>query len=221
MAFTPRRTPRLSRDMGRPTTTNPSKDPRPLLPHALQWLRTSSLAKCLNSAPGRPANTLNTTRAGALLVRGATCESHQSYCTCPPRRGIALHAASRRKVFPDSSFSFHDYLRLATRGSSPTTNPSSLASSTCSSLRSSPVPTGRYQPASIAQAPALRAPREFSLVSGADPIFLTCSFLLFEKIIHSLPAPLAGRPTSRFDWATPIWDMSPLQALKCSWATRR
>jgi len=49
---------------------------------------------------------------------------------------------------------FHDYLRIAARGSPSTSTAPSLASSTCSSLRSSPVPSGLYQSAFVAHAPA-------------------------------------------------------------------
>ncbi|KAI0268437.1 hypothetical protein BGY98DRAFT_938220 [Russula aff. rugulosa BPL654] len=148
MAFTPRRTRRLTETRGA------------LLQQTLPRTRGRCCLAHSNGSEPRPSRSVGTARSDALQTLRA-----------PPGLvpfwfGVPL---------------LHDYLRVATRGSSPTTNPSSLASSTCSSLRSSPVPSGRYQPAFIAQAPALRAPH------------------------HTFtPAPLAGRHTSRFDWATPI-----------------
>lgn len=59
------------------------------------------------------------------------------------------------------------------------------------------------------------------LCQARVPCLVTCSFLFFGKIIRSLPATLAGLPISPFDWAAPVWDMSPLPALKCSRTTRR
>jgi hypothetical protein len=141
------------------------------LPRAPQWLRTSSLAKCLNSVHGRPASTLSTIRAGALMVRGATCESYQSHLQ--PRYG------EKRNVFLiPNSYSFHDYLRIAALGS-PSTSAPSLASSTSSSLRSSPVLSSLYQAPFVSHVSALpRLPppsREFSVIGWCCvSIFKTC-----------------------------------------------
>lgn len=88
------------------------------------------------------------------------------------------------KGFPDSTYySFHDYLRIATRGSSLTSTAPSLASSTCSSLRSSPTPSvnGPYQAAFAAHALApphiSRVPRELSVLGLVSPFIVkTCPF---------------------------------------------
>jgi len=85
-------------------------------------------------------------------------------CQCQLNTSRASHRMRRaKKSFPDHSYySIHDFLRFAIRGSSPTTtNPSTkLASSTCSSLRSNPVPSDLYQAAFVAHATALpRLPR--------------------------------------------------------------
>ncbi|KAH9988841.1 hypothetical protein BJV77DRAFT_964224 [Russula vinacea] len=53
----------------------------------------------------------------------------------------------------------HDYSRLTSRGSSSGSNPPSVASSTCSSLRSSPVPSLPYQAPFV---PHAYAPPRFS-----------------------------------------------------------
>jgi hypothetical protein len=44
---------------------------------------------------------------------------------------------------------------------------------------------------------------------------------LFQQSTNSHPAPLAGRLTSPFAWATPGWGMLPCLALKCSRITSR
>jgi hypothetical protein len=190
--FNPRRT-RLSRDTGRLTTTNwnPFKDPdpRPRLPRALRWLRTSYLAKCLNSAPGRPASTLSTTRAGALMARSATCESYQSHSPPCHRRVAVSHRIAARKErvsFPDSTsyYSFHDYSRIGARGSPPTSTVPSLASSTSSSLRSSPAPSGLYQATFVPHVPAPpripRVPREFSVLGCYRALLLRSALFSTE-----------------------------------------
>ena len=61
------------------------------------------------------------------------------------------------------------------------------------------------------------------LCSFARPVAETrCPLFPFlMKATNLLPVLLAGRPTSLFAWAMPIWDMSPRLALKCSWVIKR
>ena len=61
------------------------------------------------------------------------------------------------------------------------------------------------------------------LCSFARPVAETrCPLFPFLiKATNLLPVLLAGRPTSLFAWAMPIWDMSPRLALKCSWVIKR
>jgi hypothetical protein len=147
------------------------------------------------------------------MARGATCESsYQPY--------LLPHCGGKRKglLTPPSFYSLHDYLRIATRSSPSTSSVPSLASSTCSSLRSSPAPSGLYQAAFVARAPTHprihRVPREFSVLGPASrSVVKTCPF--FQQSTDSHPAALAGRLTSPFAWAAPAWGMSPCLALKC------
>jgi hypothetical protein len=61
------------------------------------------------------------------------------------------------------------------------------------------------------------------LCSFARPVAETrCPLFPFlMKATNLLPVLLAGRPTSLFAWAMPIWDMLPRLALKCSWVIKR
>jgi hypothetical protein len=186
------------------------------LPRVLQWLLTSSLAKCLNSAPGRPASTLSTTWAGALLARGATCESYQSYL--PP------HCGEKRKGFlipPLIAF----MIICVSRHEAP--------------LRPRPPPHLRSpRPRAAASDRVLPLLVHTKLhLSLMLPLLIfvypvSSPFLgwygvallrraVFQQSTNSHPAPLAGRLTSPFAWATPVWDMLPCLALKCSRITSR
>jgi hypothetical protein len=142
--------------------------------------------------------------------------------TC--HRVAASHRiVARKERFPDfTSYSFHDYLRIATRSSSSTSTAPSLASSTCTSLRSSPTPSGQYQTAFVAHAPPRfpRVSREFSIL-GLVSRSIVKIHVLSQQSTNSHLAPLVGRLTSPFAWAMLVWDMSPCLALKCSQTTSR
>jgi hypothetical protein len=56
---------------------------------------------------------------------------------------------------------------------------------------------------------------------GWYSILLLRHIALFQQSMDSRPATLAGRLTSPFAWTTPVWDMSPCLALKCSQITSR
>jgi hypothetical protein len=67
-----------------------------------------------------------------------------------------------------------------------------------------------------------------SLVYPVSSLFLGCyrvtllrHIALFQQGMDSRLATLVGRLTSPFAWTTPVWDMSPCLALKCSRITSR
>ena len=133
-----------------------------------------------------------------------------------------LTPASHRDTFSDFNFySFHDRSRFAPR-SSPSASTSSLAPSTCSSLRSSPLPSGPFQAPIVPYAPAhprfSHVPREFSVLGLCIPMFM---IFFFEKATILVRALLAGLPTSLFAWAVLVWDTSPRPVSKYSQITRR
>ena len=212
MAFNPRRTPHLSRGTGRLTTPNPSKDPISLLaPRAHQWLRAPSLAKCLNSAPGRPASTLSTTWAGAPMARVVTCKSYQSYLhtasfLIPPLTASMIICVSRHEAPP------RPLLRLRSPRPRAAASDRVLPLLFHTKLHSSPM-----LPLFIV---FLLYPVS-SIFLGWYRVTLLRHIALFQQGMDSRPATLAGRLTSLFAWTTPVWDMSPCLALKCSRITSR